>query len=105
MLIEFEEKYLLELYQTGKTSDKKHRFQPQIIRGYKRAVDILKIAKRIEDLYPYKELNFGILQGEKKGIYSVRANWQYRIEFTVREMGSEQIVTLCTILELNNHYR
>ena len=105
MLIEFEEKYLLELYQTGKTSDKKHRFQPQIIRGYKRAVDILKIAKRIEDLYPYKGLNFEILQGEKKGIYSVRANGQYRIEFTVREMGSEQIVTLCTILESNNHYR
>lgn len=74
MLIEFEEKYLLELYLTGKTSDKKHRFQPQIIRGYRRAVDILKIAKRIEDLYPYKGLNFEILQGEKKGIYSVRAN-------------------------------
>lgn len=103
MLIEFEEKYLLELYLTGKTSDKKHRFQPQIIRGYRRAVDILKIAKRIEDLYPYKGLNFEILQGEKRGIYSVRANGQYRIEFTVGKMGSEQIVTLCTILELNNH--
>ena len=36
MQIEFDKEYLRELYQTGKTSDKKHRFQPQVIKGYKK---------------------------------------------------------------------
>ena len=31
MDIKFDKKYLEELYLKGKTSDKKHRFQPQII--------------------------------------------------------------------------
>ena len=32
MDILFDKDYLKELYATGKTSDKKHRYQPQIIR-------------------------------------------------------------------------
>ena len=43
MQIEFDKEYLRELYQTGKTSDKKHRFQPQVIKGYKKAIDVLKV--------------------------------------------------------------
>ena len=33
MNVEFEKEYLAELYEKGKTNDKKHRFQPQIING------------------------------------------------------------------------
>ena len=58
MQIEFDQEYLRELYQLGKTSDKKHRFQPQVIKGYKKAIDVLKMARRIEDLFPFKGLNF-----------------------------------------------
>ncbi len=104
MLIEYDKEYLRELYEYGKTSDKKHRFQPQVIKGYKRAVDVLKVAKRIEDLYPFKGLHFEALTGDKKGSFSVRASDKYRVEFTVSETGEEQIVTLCMILELSNHY-
>lgn len=105
MLIEFDQEYLLELYVEGKTGDKKHRFQPQVIKGYKKAVDTLKAVKRIEELYPYKGLNFEALEGDRKGVYSVRATGQYRVEFKVRELGGEQIATLCLILELSNHYK
>lgn len=42
MYIEFEEEYLRELYETGHTSDKKHRFQPEVIRGYAKCVSHLK---------------------------------------------------------------
>jgi len=35
MEIEFEKEYLRELYDTGKTTDKKHRYQLQIVNGYK----------------------------------------------------------------------
>ena len=43
MVIEFEKEYLSELYYEGKCNDKKHRFQPQVIRNYvKRIVTWLK---------------------------------------------------------------
>lgn len=104
MLIEFNQEYLYDLYWYGKTSDKKHRFQPQVIKGYKRAVDMLRSAKRMEDLLPINGLHFEALKGDKNGTYSVRANNQYRVEFTIREVGGEQIASLCLILELSNHY-
>ena len=34
MEIVFEKQYLSDLYHNGKTDDKKHQFQPQIIRKY-----------------------------------------------------------------------
>ena len=33
MYIEFDKDYLRELYTDGKTSDKKHRYQPEVVRG------------------------------------------------------------------------
>lgn len=105
MQIEFDQEYLRELYQLGKTSDKKHRFQPHVIKGYKKAIDVLKMVRRIEDLFPFKGLNFEALQGDKMGLYSVRANGQYRVEFKVSTVGDEQVITICLILELSNHYK
>ena len=73
--------------------------------GYKKAIDVLKMARRIEDLFPFKGLNFEALQGDKIGLCSVRANGQYRVEFKVSTVGDEQIITICLILELSNHYK
>ena len=58
MQIEFEKEYLQELYETGKTTDKKHRFQPQIINGYLKCIRALQRATRIEDLFLVKSLNY-----------------------------------------------
>ena len=30
---------------------------------------------------------------------------QYRIEFTVKQVATETVVTICNILELSNHYK
>lgn len=46
-----------------------------------------------------------VLKGDKEGISSIRVNDQYRIEFTVKNVASESIVTICNILELSNHYK
>lgn len=43
MNVEFEKEYLAELYETGKTDDKKHRFQPQIINGYLKCIKALPL--------------------------------------------------------------
>lgn len=40
MQITFEEIYLKELYTKGTSFDKKHRYQPQVIRGYQKAVKL-----------------------------------------------------------------
>lgn len=40
----------------------------------------------------------------KKGLFSIRANLDYRIEFTIKETIEEQILTICNIVELSNHY-
>jgi proteic killer suppression protein len=105
MIVTFEEKYLQELYETGKTTDKKHRFQPGIIRKYQYCIKYLLGASCIEALFPVKSLNYEVLKGDKAGISSIRVNNQYRIEFTVKKDGTEFIVTVCHIIELSNHYQ
>jgi proteic killer suppression protein len=105
MELNFEKRYLQELYEVGKTTDKKHRFQPQIVAKYQKTVAILKSVSRVEDLLPYKGLRYEVLQGDKEGIESVRVNDQYRIEFTTARTVSETVVTICSIKELSNHYK
>ena len=68
MNVEFEKEYLAELYEKGKTNDKKHRFQPQIVNGYLKCVKALLNASRMEDLYQYRSLNYEKLKGDKKGL-------------------------------------
>ena len=104
MEIQFEKDYLRELYELGKTGDKKHRFQPQIIARYQLRIKTLEQASCIEELFPIKSLNYEVLKGDKSGISSIRVNNQYRIEFSVKKIKSENIITICNILELSNHY-
>jgi len=105
MEINFEKEYLRELYESGKTSDKKHRFQPQIIEKYQLRIKMLEQADSIEELFPINSLHYEVLKGDKAGISSIRVNKQYRIEFTVKQILSETVITICNILELSNHYK
>ena len=105
MFIEFDKDYLRELFEQGRTSDKKHRYQPEVIKGYQKAVASLKRAINVEMLYRLNSLNYEVLKGDKKGISSVRINRLYRLEFTVREVMNEQIITVCRLLDISNHYK
>lgn len=105
MEINFTKDYLRELYEDGKSSSKKHRFQHDIIKRYKNAIDKLRVAEKIEDLYPIKSLNYEKLSGDKKGLESVRVNDKYRIEFISSLEGEEpHTITICEIVDLTNHY-
>lgn len=105
MKIEFDKPYLLELYRDGKCSDKKHRFQPDIVRRYQKALTFMKNASSIEVLTRINSLNYEVLSGDKAGISSVRVNDKDRIEFTVDKNTEEPVLTVCNILELTNHYK
>ena len=105
MVVTFNEDYLETLYTKGKTGTKKNWFQPQIVRGYQKGIKYLIQAKRKEDLYPFKSLHFEALHGDKEGRFSIKANDQFRIEFTLEESDEEPVVTICNIMELSNHYK
>ena len=105
MKVFFNEEYLERLYAEGDSGTKKYRYQPQVVRGYQKGVKYLIQARRKEDLFPFKSLHFEALHGDKEGRFSIKANDQYRIEFTLTETEDEPIVTICTIIELSNHYK
>jgi len=106
MEIIFDKDYLKELYEKGKTRNKKHRFQPNVIRKYVQTIDKLRVAKNTKELYPIKSLNYEKLIGDKKGLESVRVGSKYRIEFTsIVERGESNAITICSIIELSNHYK
>lgn len=102
MEIKFEKDYLRELFYDGVASDKKHRYQPEIVRRYVRVVNILDSVDKVTDLYRFRALHYEKLLGDKKGLESVRVNDQYRIEFKSDE---KQEITICNIIELSNHYK
>lgn len=106
MEIIFEKEYLKELYEDGKARSKKHRFQPNVIKKYIQTIDKLRVAKNTEELYPIRSLNYEKLIGDKNGIESVRVDNKYRIEFISSVEGEESdTVTICSIIELSNHYK
>ena len=105
MEIVFEKQYLSDLYHNGKTDDKKHQFQPQIIRKYINTVDLLEAVSIPADLFKYRSLNYEKLVGDKAGLESVMVNDKYRIEFKTYSFPEEKRIVICNIIELSNHYK
>jgi proteic killer suppression protein len=102
IVIEYEKDYLEELYNDGKCTNKKYRFQKQVVTKYQKRIDTLMAATRLEDLFVFNSLNFEALNN---GFYSIQIDYHYRLEFKVRQEGSEPIVTICTVTDITNHYQ
>ena len=94
-----------ELYVNGRTTSKKHRFQPDVIVRYVKVINMMKNMNNVLDLARYNGLHYEHLSGDKNGYSSVRVNNKYRIEFTEETIGDQQIATICNITELSNHYQ
>jgi proteic killer suppression protein len=105
MEIKFGQQYLEDLYLRGKTSDKHHRYQPEVVVKYRKTIDLLESLSCEEDMYRYHSLNYEALIGDKAGRQSVRVNKQYRLEIRIEKVVSELVVTICNIEELSNHYK
>jgi proteic killer suppression protein len=106
MIITFEEEFLRVMYETGKSADKKHRYQQQIIRKYIDVINLMKFQSTPLDLIRYKGLHYEKLVGDKDGLSSVRVNDHYRIEFEEKMMDNNStIAMICNITDLSNHYK
>lgn len=104
MLVIFEKEYLRDLYLGNKPKDKKHRYQPEVVRKYIRTIDLMAAQENVLDLTRYGGLHYEQLTGDKAGLSSVRVNRQYRIEFREIIKENEIIAQVCSIVELSNHY-
>ena len=65
----------------------KQKFPYEVIKQYKKKVEILIAVDNLFELKRYRGLNFEALKGDRKGEYSIRINDQYRLIF-------EQIETI-----------
>ena len=105
MNITTDDKALLELYENGKTSDKRYRSLPiQVIKGYNKAVNYMRAARRIEDLYLLKGLNYEALRGDRKGQESVRCNDAWRLILRSSPIDGSIVITEIELLEITHHY-
>lgn len=105
MNITSEDEALFELYVNGKTSDKRYRKLPiPVIKGYKKAVDYMKTAQRIEDLFRIKGLNYEALHGDREGQESVRCNDTWRLIFQSSPLDGSVVITEIELIEISHHY-
>lgn len=105
MKITFKQVHLQELYEFEKTKNKKYRYQPQVVRKYVDKINILRSVTRIEDLFIIRSLHYEALSGAN-GRQSIRVDNRYRIEFYTTQEGDEpNVITICCIAELSNHYQ
>lgn len=102
MEIEFKKDYLSDLYYTGKTKDKQHRYQPEVVRKYVRVVGILEAVSRMEDLFRFNSLHFEALDAP---FYSVRIDYHYRLVFQLEAKTSETQLTICKFEDITNHHK
>ncbi len=102
MTIHFNNSYLEQIY-IGEAPKGKPRYSSQVIDKFIKRVDTIKNLSNAEELLMLRSLGFERLKGNKKHLYSIRINNQYRIEF---EMDNEvlKLVDIVTIVELSKHY-
>ena len=105
MEVIFDKEYLQVMYKTGQCMDKKHRYQPGIIRKYIDIINLMKKSRHVLVLRQYNSLRYEKLKGDKAGLSSVRVNDQYRLEFEEQMKEGEVVATICNITELSNHYK
>lgn len=79
-------------------------FQREVIKQYKKKVQLLIAADSIDELGYFKSLNFKKLKGKRKNEYSIRLNKQYRLIFTIDSKKNEIVFDVLIIDEISKHY-
>ncbi|MBA4139472.1 MAG: type II toxin-antitoxin system RelE/ParE family toxin [Segetibacter sp.] len=102
MQLRFNDEYLEKIYSNQQVKGKPI-FSEQVVLQFKKTVLKIKLAENTIELRQQKGLHFEALKGDKKGLYSVRVNKQYRLEFKIEN----DIITLVEIIlieHLSKHY-
>lgn len=103
MEVYFNNSNLEKLYE-GLPLSGKLRYNKEVIEKFRIKVELLKNAENTNELRAIRSLNFEALKGDKKGLYSIRVDLKYRLEFTI-EKNRIQLSEIIFIEDLSNHYR
>lgn len=98
MKIEFANKKLEILYQTGAGSMK---YSEAVVRAFFKKMQAIKNANNEADLRALKSNHFEKMKGSKNN-YSIRLNRQYRLEFELLKDFSCKIIL---IKKISKHYQ
>jgi proteic killer suppression protein len=103
MEIHFNNTYLEKIY-LGLPVSGKPRYNIEVTEKFRKRIVLLENIENIADLRNFKGLNFEPLKGTKKGLYSIRIDMKYRLEFSI---GKNKVTLLGIIIvkDLSNHYR
>lgn len=102
MEIRFTNAYLENLY-AGKALKGKPIYSKEIIIQFKKTILRIEQADNSTQLKQFRSLHFEALKGNKRGLYSVRVNKQYRLEFKL-ENEKITLIEIVLIEELSKHY-
>jgi toxin HigB-1 len=101
--IHFNNAYLEKLY-AGLPVSGKPRFSEGVIEKFRKKVLLLQNAEGSTELRQIHSLNFEALKGDKKGLYSIRVDLRYRLEFLI-DKDKITLHEIVFIEDLSNHYR
>ena len=102
MVVYFGSLELQELYETPLQEIRgKRKYPIEVIKQYKKRVQLLVSIGRMEQLRPFKGLNFEFLKGDRKGQCSLRLNDQYRLIITPMDEDTVQVIL---VNEISKHY-
>jgi toxin HigB-1 len=97
----------LEYYYTTPLDGLKGKlpFSKDIIKQYKKKVQILLSVESIDDLKQFRSLNIEALKGNRNGFNSIRLNKQYRLIFKIEEEGNGDLrIDIALLTEISKHY-
>ncbi len=103
MEVHFSNSYLEKLYK-GLPVKGKPKYTEEVIDKFRKKVIILANVKNVIDLRNFKSLNFEALKGDKKGLYSIRVDLKYRLEFAI-ERDRIWLHEVIYIEDLSNNYK
>ena len=79
-------------------------FQKDVIKQFKKKMEILISVDSLDELRQFKSLNFEQLKGNRSHEYSIRLNLQYRLIFSVMEKNGDYVIEAILINEISKHY-
>jgi proteic killer suppression protein len=103
MEIQFNNPYLEKLY-AGLQVSGKPKYNEDVIEKFRRRVVILEQTENTSELRKLKSLHFEALKGDKKGLYSIRVDLKYQLEFYL-EKDAIKLSEIVLIDSLSNHYK
>lgn len=102
MTVKFNDEYLKKVYSNQPVKGKPV-YSSEVIIQFKKVILRIKLAENTTELRQQKGLHFEALKGNKKGLFSIRVNKQYRVEFIIKK----DVITLVEIIlieDLSKHY-